>query len=74
MYIISLFLLPPFIVGARASQTFGGPVARHLLANIFASHPVVVAAATDADLWMPKSRVVTATPFALCPYLDPALG
>ncbi|KAM3079652.1 hypothetical protein ACMFMG_006065 [Clarireedia jacksonii] len=73
-YLISLPLFALFIVGAGASQTFGGLVACRLLAGIFASPPLVVGAGTNADLWKPESRAVTATLFALCPYLGPALG
>lgn len=73
-YMISLPLFALFIVGAGASQTLGSLVACRLLAGIFASPPLVVGAGTNADLWKPESRAVTATLFALCPYLGPALG
>ncbi|KAM0145557.1 hypothetical protein ACHAQE_011206 [Botrytis cinerea] len=73
-YIISLPIFALFIVGAGASRTFGGLVACRLLAGIFGSPPLVVGAGTNADLWKPESRAMTATLFALCPYLGPALG
>ncbi|PQE15307.1 Major facilitator superfamily domain general substrate transporter protein [Rutstroemia sp. NJR-2017a BVV2] len=50
MHLISLSLFAPFIVGARASQTFGGLVACRLLASVLASQPVV-------DSWLQLLRM-----------------
>ena len=74
VYLVSLPLSALFTLGAGFSNNFVALAVTRFFAGFFGSPVLAVGAGTNADIWAPIHRAVTASTFLLAAFLGPALG
>lgn len=61
-------------MGAGLSKTFGALIICRLFAGMAGGPVLAIGGGSNADLFAPKDRALTAAAFTMAPFLGPALG